>query len=442
MLTTRFCWIAWTDGVTQPTETRSWDRRPRKQRVGTEAVGTVEAMSRPKKGNGRVTPKKSAESPPADAPFLLPDGQPLMDPSAFEQAILDSTVEVDAAGNEPESDPIDMLMDMLTRGLELGPGEFLDHAAGAAWMIHHALPEGERAEAVGLYSNLDEVGVPLAGALEVLGMTEEVRSAATAIAALQRSQMPPWLRDLARSTVSVCAIGTYAPGDEVEVLVEADVPGHGPFVISAVRSRVVHELISGLVIEDRSIDSVIAELETAAEPESDDEMALSIVRVDPVDAANELALSVQPTIDWALDPAAGGLPFENDVASVLPLARWALSLLPDPTVEPFYGYEGEQREEALTRYEQEVGALDDPERELLGRALDFSVEQDPFRWTPMRIVLMFERAAAVIDDPPAFIDALEPFLRFSAEVRNEPDQLAHNLTVLAQVRARADELFG
>ncbi len=157
-----------------------------------------------------------------------------------------------------------------------------------------------------------------------------------------------------------------------------------------------------------------------------------------------LALSLVPTIEWAENRDVGGLPVDNGVEMLLPLARWVATMLPQATVEPFYGFEGEQRDAGLEIYRSEASPEpSETDLQLIGQALDFSVECDPFRWTPQRLVNMFERLSGVIDDPVLLIAALRRFLPFAAARHaNGAELLHHNLTVLDSVEQHADVLFG
>ena len=413
-------------------------------------------MTRPKKGGGgRHTPKSNAAPDevvfdgagfmnPADMPNF-----PQMDPNEFEQAILDSSIDI--TGLDPDNldldalglggvDPLEILIARMGQALDEGAGPFLEEAAGAAWMLHETVPADERPEAVELYASFDQIGACLMAALAVLGMTGEVRELAAARAAANQSagtEIPGWLSELNKATVTAAGIGTYVPDDEVEVLAEITIPSVNPFVIALSRSKVVHELIT-------EISTLIEPLQHLADDVNGDElMEVSIEITDPQVAADELAVSLMPTIEWAENSEVGGLPVDNGVETVLPLARWVGSLLPDSSVVPFYGFEGEQRDQGIAAYVAGyAGNLDPDHLSQIGIALDLSVEREVFRWTPQRLINMFQRATMALDEPAPLIAALRQFLRFAASQHGTSDELlAHNFTVVDNVEEHAAELF-
>ncbi len=412
-------------------------------------------MTRPKKGGGgRHTPKSNTAPNDVfgDADILQPSDVPNfphMDPDAFEQAILESSIDI--TGLDPENldlealglgdvDPLEILVARMAQALDEGAGQFLEEVAGASWMLHETVPEDERPAALELYASFDHIGACLMVGLASLGMTPEVRDLASAKVTENEAagiEVPAWLSRLADASVTATGIGFYEPDDEVEVLVEVTIPTVNPFVVAISRSKVVHELIT-------EISTLIEPLQHLADDVNGDElMEVTIAMTDAVDAADELALSLLPTIEWAENIEVGGLPVDNGVETVLPLARWVGSLLPASEVEPFYGFEGEQRDEAIAAYvAASPDQLDADHLAQVAFALDFSVEREVFRWTPQRLINMFQRATMVTDEPQPLIDAVRKFLPFAAAQHGTSDELlAHNLTVVDNVEEHASELF-
>jgi hypothetical protein len=416
-------------------------------------------VTRPKKGGGgRHTPKQNTGSDSFGIPAWMdsdpnlsdPAAEPRLphlDPDAFERAILESTVDINELDPEDldldalglgDVDPIEIIVARMTQALEEGTGPFLEEASSAAWMLHDTVEPADRAASVEMFAGFESTGDALMSAMASLGMTDDVRRTAEATAALKRAGVPAWLRDLSRAEVTGWAIGRYEPDDEVEVIAEVSIPSANPFLVVINRSKVVHELIVQVSTLLEPLDHLMADVN------GDDLIQL---RIDPTTAqglADELALSLQPTIEWAENSDVGGLPLDSGVEMLLPLARWVATMLPPPTVEPFYGFEGEQRDAGLEIYRSESSPEpSEIDLQLVGQALDYSVERDPFRWTPQRLVNMFERLSNVIDDPAPFVDALRRFLPFAAARHaNGAELLNHNLTVLDSVEQHADELFG
>ncbi len=414
-------------------------------------------VTRPKKGSGRHTPKKNAGSGPLpiggwedpDHSLLDPTALPRfpqLDPAAFEQAILDSSVDIDELDPEDldldalglgDVDPLEIVVARMAQALDEGTGPFLEEVSSAAWMIHDGVEPADRATTVENFAGFESIGDSLMSALAVLGMTDGVRRTAAASVALKRAGIPAWLRELNRASITGWAIGRYEPDDEVEVIAEITIPTADPFLVVINRSKVVHELIVEASTLLESLDHLTADVN------GDESIELTIEPTDAQSLANELAISLMPSIEWAENPEVGGLPVDTDVELMLPLARWVSTMLPEPTVEPFYGYDGEQRDVGIDVYRTEASPTpSEAELQLIGQALDFSVEQDPFRWTPQRLVSMFERMSTMIDDPAPLLEALRRFLPFAASKQsNGADLLDHNLTVLDSVEEHADELF-
>ncbi|MFW2380984.1 MAG: hypothetical protein ACN4GZ_04425 [Acidimicrobiales bacterium] len=410
-------------------------------------------MTRPKKdGGGRHTPKRGTDDR-GGQPTGLPD-LPQLDTDAFEQAIIDSTIPVSELGSEelgpeglgPEGvgdhNPIESLVAGLHQSLEHGTGSFLEEASAAAWMLHDVVPEPERPEMLSMFASLEGTGDALLAALAVVGMSTEVRQNARVSVALKQGGLPHWLRDLSQASITGCAIGRFEPDDEVEVIAEITIPATEPFLVVIDRAKIVHELIVDIATLPERLDYLMAD----GDGESGDDEGRGGVRIEPTDPqglANELAISLTPTIEWALSPESGGLPVDTGVEAMLPLAHWVSTLLPEPTVEPFFGYEGEQRDHGLAIYRSEAASEpSEADLRLIGQALDFSVEQDPFRWTPQRLIYMFERISIVVHDPEPLLGALRRFLPFAAAKQpNGAELLEHNLTVLDKVEEHADELF-
>ena len=133
-------------------------------------------MTRPKKGGGgRHTPKANTVpqnglgEPAALRPEEIPNF-PHMDPDAFEQAILESSIDI--TGLDPENldlealglgdvDPLEILLARMAQSLDEGPAQFLEEVAGASWMLHETVPEDERAAAVEFYASFEHVGACL-----------------------------------------------------------------------------------------------------------------------------------------------------------------------------------------------------------------------------------------------------------------------------------------
>jgi hypothetical protein len=381
-------------------------------------------------------------SDPAGVP-----GFPRLDPAAFEQAILDSSIDIDQLDPGDldldtlglgDVDPLEILVARMTQALDEGIGPFMEEASSAAWMLHDGVDPQNRAATVENFAAFDSTGDCLMGALAVLGMTDEVRRTAADASALRRAGLPAWLRELPRATITGWAIGRYRPDDEVDVIAEVTIPSADPFLVVVNRSKVVHELIVEVSTLLESLQHLTADVN------GDESIDLTIEPTDAESLSNELATSLLPSIEWAENADAGGLPVDTDVELMLPLARWLATMLPEPTVEPFYGYDGEQREMGLEAYRTQATPVpSEAELGLVGQALDFSVEQDPFRWTPQRLVYMFERISSVTDDPGPLLDALRRFLPFAASKHaGGAELLDHNLTVLDSVEEHADELFG
>ncbi len=201
-------------------------------------------------------------------PAAVP-GFPHLDPDAFERAILESTVDIDDLDPEDldldalglgDVDPIEIIVARMTQALEEGTGPFLEEASSATWMLHDTVEPADRAATVEMFAGFESTGDTLMSAMAVLGMTDDVRRAAEASAALKRAGIPSWLRELPRAEITGWAIGRYEPDDEVEVIAEVTIPSTNPFLVVINRSKVVHELIVQVSTLLEPLDHLMADV--------------------------------------------------------------------------------------------------------------------------------------------------------------------------------------